>query len=82
MAGRLLGRVALITGAVRRNGRAIALALAREGAAVVINARNSRDEAERVRAEVEAAGGSALVCMAEHPCTRTTSPLHLTLVSS
>ena len=65
MNGQLAGKVALITGAVRRNGRAMALALAREGASVVINARSSRDEADRVRAEVEAAGGSALVCMAD-----------------
>jgi 3-oxoacyl-[acyl-carrier protein] reductase len=65
MTGQLAGKVALVTGAVRRNGRAIALALAREGAAVVINARRSRDEAESVRAQIEALGGFALVCMAD-----------------
>lgn len=65
MSGQLAGKVALVTGAVRRNGRAIAIALAREGAAVVVNARRSRDEAESVRAEIEALGGSALVCMAD-----------------
>ncbi|MDB5810908.1 MAG: family oxidoreductase [Betaproteobacteria bacterium] len=65
MNGQLAGKVALITGAVRRNGRAMALSLAREGAAVVINTRSSRDEAECVRAEIEAAGSAALVCIAD-----------------
>lgn len=65
MIGQLNGKVALVTGAVRRNGRAITLALAREGAAVIINARRSRAEAESVRAEIEGLGGSAIVCMAD-----------------
>jgi 3-oxoacyl-[acyl-carrier protein] reductase len=65
MAGELKGKVALITGAVRRNGRAIAHALAREGASIVINTRRSRDEAESVRAELEKAGTQALVCIAD-----------------
>jgi 3-oxoacyl-[acyl-carrier protein] reductase len=59
------GQVALVTGAVRRIGRAIALALAGDGAAVVINARNSRDEADAVAAEIEALGGQALVHLAD-----------------
>ncbi|MEA2987296.1 MAG: 3-oxoacyl-[acyl-carrier protein] reductase [Alphaproteobacteria bacterium] len=61
----LEGQVAIVTGAVRRIGKATALALAREGAAVVINARSSRDEAERVAGEVAAAGGRALVVLAD-----------------
>jgi 3-oxoacyl-[acyl-carrier protein] reductase len=65
MSSQLSGKTALITGAVRRNGKAIALALAREGASVVINARKSREEAEQVRAEIEAAGAQAMVCMAD-----------------
>ncbi len=65
MTGQLTGKVALVTGAVRRNGRAIALALAREGAAVVVNTRKSRAEADRVCAEIETLGGAALVCMAD-----------------
>lgn len=59
------GQVAIITGSVRRLGRAMALALARDGAAVVINARSSREEAERTAAEVEKAGGRALVQIAD-----------------
>lgn len=65
MAGELEGKVALITGAVRRNGRAIAHALAREGASIVINTRRSQDEAEAVRAELEKGGAQALVCIAD-----------------
>jgi len=61
----LEGRVALVTGAVRRIGRAIALALAGDGAAVVINTRSSKGEAEAVAAEIEAAGGQALVHLAD-----------------
>jgi 3-oxoacyl-[acyl-carrier protein] reductase len=61
----LEGRVALVTGAVRRIGRAIALALAGDGAAVVINARSSRGEADQVAAEIEARGGQALVHLAD-----------------
>ena len=63
--GELDGRVALVTGAVRRIGRAIALALAGDGAAVVINTRSSRDEADAVAAEIEANGGRALVHLAD-----------------
>jgi 3-oxoacyl-[acyl-carrier protein] reductase len=63
--GELEGRVALITGAVRRIGRAIALALAGDGAAVVINTRRSRDEADAVAAEIEKRGGRALVQLAD-----------------
>jgi len=65
MARQLEGKAALITGAVRRNGRAIAHALAREGAAIVINTRRSREEAEQVRAELGAAGAAAMVCLAD-----------------
>jgi 3-oxoacyl-[acyl-carrier protein] reductase len=59
------GKAALVTGAVRRIGRAIALALAGDGAAVVINTRSSRVEAEAVAAEIEAKGGRALVHLAD-----------------
>ncbi len=61
----LQGQVAIITGSVRRLGKAMALALARDGAAVVIHARSSRGEAEKAAAEVEAAGGKALIQIAD-----------------
>jgi len=55
------GRVAIVTGAGRNIGRAIALTLAEGGASVVVNARNNRAEAESVVREIETAGGKALV---------------------
>ncbi|MGE0119716.1 MAG: SDR family NAD(P)-dependent oxidoreductase [Dongiaceae bacterium] len=61
----LAGKVALITGAVRRIGRATAVALAGRGAAVVINARSSAQEAAAVVREIEAAGGRALHHLAD-----------------
>lgn len=59
------GQVALITGAARRIGRAVALALAREGACIVLNIRRSVEEAEAVAAEVRALGSRALVHAAD-----------------
>lgn len=61
----LQGKVAIVTGSVRRLGKAMALAFARDGAAVVINARSSRGEAEKAAAEVEAAGAKAMVHIAD-----------------
>jgi 3-oxoacyl-[acyl-carrier protein] reductase len=61
----LEGRVALVTGGSRNIGRATALTLAGAGAAVVVNCRNSRDEAEAVVAEIEAAGGQAVCHVAD-----------------
>jgi 3-oxoacyl-[acyl-carrier protein] reductase len=61
----LQGQVALITGSVRRIGRATALELSRLGASIVINARSSLDEAQAVKEEIENAGGQALVCICD-----------------
>ena len=63
--GELAGQVALVTGGVRRIGRSIALTLAREGAAIAVNAKSSRDEAAETVQEIEALGGTARVCMAD-----------------
>ena len=61
MTRELSGKVAIVTGAGRNIGRAIALALSEGGASVVVNARSNRAEADAVAAEIEAAGGKALV---------------------
>src|SRR6267142_1421136 len=57
----LIGKVAIVTGAGRNIGRAVALALAEGGASIVVNARSNRAEADAVAREIEAAGGKALV---------------------
>lgn len=61
MAERLHNRVALVTGASRGIGRAAALALANEGAHVIISARTEGDLQSLAR-EIEAKGVEALVC--------------------
>jgi 3-oxoacyl-[acyl-carrier protein] reductase len=61
----LSGRVAIVTGAGRNIGRAIALALADGGAAVVVNARANRTEAENVAGEIERGGGKAIALVAD-----------------
>ena len=55
------GKVAVVTGASRGIGRAIALRFARAGAAVGLLARDA-DALDRARAEIQAAGGRALAC--------------------
>src|SRR5947208_7528998 len=61
MARELAGKVAIVTGAGRNIGRAIALTLAEAGASVVVNARSNRADAEAVAREIETGGGKALV---------------------
>src|ERR1700754_4346153 len=61
MSHELTGKVAIVTGAGRNIGRAIALTLAEGGASVLLNARSNRDEALAVAGEITAAGGNALV---------------------
>jgi 3-oxoacyl-[acyl-carrier protein] reductase len=65
MTQELSGRVAIVTGAGRNIGRAIALALADGGAAVVVNARSNVQEAKAVAGEIERAGGKALAVTAD-----------------
>src|SRR6478752_4821635 len=56
----LTGKVAIVTGAGRNIGRAIALTLADAGASVLVNARSNRAEVDSVVREIEAAGGKAV----------------------
>ncbi len=61
----LTGRAALVTGASRGIGRAIALALAEAGASVAVNYRESAEAAEAVCSDIEAAGRPALAMQAD-----------------
>ena len=63
--GDLQGRVALVTGAGRRIGRGVALALAAQGAQVVVHYRSRQEEAAAVVGEIAAAGGRAFATQAE-----------------
>lgn len=65
MSGRLEGRVALVTGASRGIGAAIAARLAAEGATVAVNYAGRADAAADVVARIEAAGGSAQAIQAD-----------------
>ncbi|MQA75618.1 MAG: glucose 1-dehydrogenase [Solirubrobacterales bacterium] len=60
----LAGRVAIVTGGGRGIGRAIALALAREGARVAVAGRGM-DRLEATAAEIESAGGEAIAVRAD-----------------
>jgi 3-oxoacyl-[acyl-carrier protein] reductase len=61
----LEGKVALVTGSGRNIGRGTALALGKDGASVVVNARSNREEAEAVAEEVRAKGVKALPLLAD-----------------
>jgi NAD(P)-dependent dehydrogenase (short-subunit alcohol dehydrogenase family) len=61
----LQGRVAVITGAGRSIGRAMALELAAGGCAVVVNVRSNRAEADAVVKEIEEKGGRAMAALAD-----------------
>lgn len=61
----LRNEVAVVTGGSRGIGRAVALELAREGAAVVVNYKSSREAAEEVVSGIEGAGGRAVAFQAD-----------------
>ena len=61
----LAGQVAVVTGASRGIGRAVAIALAAAGAQVVVNYARSSTAADEVVAEIVAAGGSAVAIQAD-----------------
>lgn len=61
----LAGQVAVVTGASRGIGRAVAIALAAAGAQVVVNYARSSTAADEVVAEIAAAGGSAVAIQAD-----------------
>ena len=86
--GSLAGRVALVTGSSRGIGADTVRYLAAAGASVVVNYRSKAPRAEKVVAEIEAAGGTAIAvgadltdaasvaAMFERAATRTRSDRH------
>jgi 3-oxoacyl-[acyl-carrier protein] reductase len=65
MSRRLTGKVAVVTGASKGIGAAIAKHLADEGAAVVVNYASSKAGADRVVAEITGEGGRAVAVQAD-----------------
>jgi 3-oxoacyl-[acyl-carrier protein] reductase len=64
MSGKLTGKVAIVTGASKGIGAAIALRMAAEGAAVVVNYASSKEGADRVVAKIVHEGGKAVAVQA------------------
>ncbi len=71
----LEGQVAVVTGAAKRIGKSIAVRLAAEGAAVVVNYATSRADAEEVAREIAAKGGRAIAVKADVTKRRETAAL-------
>jgi 3-oxoacyl-[acyl-carrier protein] reductase len=71
----LQGKVALVTGASNGIGAAIALELAGRGAAVAVNYSGSKAGADKVVAEIKAAGGKAIAVQANLADTESIGPL-------
>ena len=60
----LQGKCAVITGASRGIGKAIAIKFAKEGASVVLNYRNSEKEALELKTELDKLGSNTLIIKA------------------
>jgi 3-oxoacyl-[acyl-carrier protein] reductase len=71
----LQGKVALVTGASKGIGAAIARELAARGAAVAVNYSGSQAAAEKIVAEIEAAGGKAIAVQANLADPASIAPL-------
>jgi glucose 1-dehydrogenase len=65
MAGRLAGKVAIVTGSGSGIGQSIAIRLASEGATVVVDYRNHIEQAQDTKVQAESAGGKAILVQAD-----------------
>src|SRR5258706_2192063 len=65
ISNKLAGKIAVVTGASKGIGAAIATHLAAEGAAVVVNYSSSKEGADRVVKEITSAGGRAVAVQAD-----------------